>query len=167
MARANNGQIGANNDVSRFCLVGNRRSIFAQASPLRLKLYTREAFRYGVVLVLPNFIEQLEDPDADRRPHPCLFNAIMLVAKDMATMVPTDPIYDYDTPDSAERDFVVPESTPSDSELLARTQAHCSQSLGDVDRLQDYLQAMLLLSYWYLRKGRLMEGQYSLAVACR
>ncbi|KAG8976793.1 hypothetical protein FRC05_003143 [Tulasnella sp. 425] len=134
---------------------------------MMLKLYTREAFRYGVALVSPSLIEQLEDPDADRRPHPCLFNAIMLVAKDMATMVPADPIYDHDTPDSAEQDFVVPESTPSDGELLARTQAHCSQSLGDVDRLQDYLQAMLLMSYWYLRKGRLMEGQYSLAVACR
>ncbi|KAG8914729.1 hypothetical protein FRC00_011277 [Tulasnella sp. 408] len=134
---------------------------------LMLKLYMREAFRYGVVLVPPRLIEQVEDPDTQRRPHPSLFNAIILVARDMATMVPADPVHDPEATNNVEGDFAIPESTPSDSELLARAQAHCSQSLGDVDRLQDYLQAMLLISYWFLRKGRLMEGQYSLAVVCR
>ncbi|KIO33634.1 hypothetical protein M407DRAFT_17595 [Tulasnella calospora MUT 4182] len=143
------------------------RTMSKSERALILKLYMREGFRYGVALVPPLLVEQVEDPDTHRRPHPCLFNAIVLVARDMATMVPADPVHDPEAPESAGSNFVIPESTPSDSELLARAQAHCSQSLGDVDRLQDYLQAMLLISYWFLRKGRLMEGQYSLAVACR
>ncbi|KAG9012167.1 hypothetical protein FRB90_006816 [Tulasnella sp. 427] len=132
-----------------------------------LKLYRREAFRYGVTLIPSNLIEQMEDPDQLKRPHPCLLNAIILIAKNMATLAPTDPLHETGALAAGESNFLIPPSTPSDEELLARTQAHCAESLGDVDRLQDHLQAMLLISYWFLRKGRLMEGQYSFAVACR
>ncbi|KAG8901065.1 hypothetical protein FRC01_009937 [Tulasnella sp. 417] len=143
------------------------RTMSKSERALMLKLYMREGFRYGVALFPPNLIEQMDDPDTQRRPHPCLLNAIILVAKDMATMAPADPVHHPGAPASMESNFVIPESTPSDDELLASAQAHCSQSLGDVDRLQDYLQAMVLIGFWFLRKGRLMEGQYSLAVVCR
>lgn len=112
-----------------------------------------------------NLVSRLEDPKPENRPHACVFNAMVLVARDLATSFALEPVLD----ETGARfvDFVMPESTPSDERLIARIQAQCTQSLADVDRLADYIQASLLLAYWYIRKGRVLEGQYSAAAVNR
>lgn len=125
----------------------------------------RESYRYAVAIKPLHIIDQLEDPNEANRPHPCVLNAMVLVAYDFAKTFPIEPILD----DSGSRyvDFKIPDNIPSMDALLARTQAHCAQSLAHVDRLQDYIQASLLLAYWFFRNGRLLEGQYSMATVTR
>lgn len=90
---------------------------------------------------------------------------MILVAHDMATRLTLEA-----TPDNISGQppsFVMPDSTPSADELIARVQAQCTQSLADVDRLLDYIQASLLLAHWYIVHGRVVEGQYTSAVVNR
>lgn len=151
---------------SKFCLPLTNVWPDPRAYSTRLDLYWRECYRYTVpIKPTERFWENLEDPDFTRRPHACLINAMYLVALDFATAFPMDPVLD----ETGARflDFKIPENLPTDHVLLARAQSHCAQSLADVDRLQDYIQASLLLAYWFFRHGRLMEGQYSMAAVSR
>lgn len=132
---------------------------------LMIELYQGQCYRYAVMITPSNLVSRLEDPKPENRPHACVFNAMVLVARDLATSFALEPVLD----ETGARyvDFVMPESTPSDETLIARIQAQCTQSLADVDRLADYIQASLLLAYWYIRKGRVLEGQYSAAAVNR
>lgn len=132
---------------------------------LMIELYLRECYRYSVCIVPSNLVAKLDDPNPRKRPHPCVFNAMILVARDMATRLTVEPA--PDETGSRPAIFVMPESTPSDSALISRIQAQCIQSLADVDRLLDYIQASLLLSHWFITHGRVLEGQYTSAVVNR
>ncbi len=72
-----------------------------------------------------------------------------------------------DGEDPLRADDELPSGLPSPDTLLALTQSYCAQALSNADRLQDYLQAELILAFWYLRQGRFLEGQYSLAAVSR
>ncbi|KIO19960.1 hypothetical protein M407DRAFT_30402, partial [Tulasnella calospora MUT 4182] len=132
---------------------------------LMIELYQGQCYRYGVTITPSSLVSGLEDPDVAKRPHACVFNAMMLVARDLAMSFAPEPVLD----ETGARyvDFVMPESTPSEDALITRIQAQCTQSLADVDRLTDYIQASLLLAHWYVRKGRILEGQYSAAAVNR
>lgn len=52
----------------------------------------------------------------------------------------------------------LPPSTPPAETLLARTQIYLNESLANMDRLLDHLQAAILLSYFFFQQGRLEEG---------
>ncbi|KAG8950229.1 hypothetical protein FRC04_007863 [Tulasnella sp. 424] len=130
-----------------------------------IELYMRECYRYGVCIAPSTLIAKLDDPNPRKRPHPCVFNAMMLVARDMATRLTLEPVPDETGTRPAT--FVMPESTPSVDVLLSRVQAQTIQSLADVDRLHDYIQASLLLTHWYMTRGRVLEAQYTSAVVNR
>lgn len=130
-----------------------------------IELYLRECYRYGVCIAPSTLITKLDDPNPRKRPHPCVFNAMMLVARDMATRLTLEPVPDETGTRPAT--FVMPESTPPVDILLSRIQAQCIQSLADVDRLHDYIQASLLLTHWYITHGRVLEAQYTSAVVNR
>ncbi|KAG9048811.1 hypothetical protein FS837_012013 [Tulasnella sp. UAMH 9824] len=132
---------------------------------LMIELYLRECYRYSVCIAPSNLVAKLDDPNTRKRPHPCVFNAMILVARDMATRLTVEPA--PDETGSRPAIFVMPESTPSDRALISRIQAQCIQSLADVDRLHDYIQASLLLSHWFITHGRVLEGQYTSAVVNR
>ncbi|KAG8988173.1 hypothetical protein FRB90_002929 [Tulasnella sp. 427] len=130
-----------------------------------IELYLRECYRYSVFIAPSNLVAKLDDPNPKKRPHPCLFSAMILVARDMTTRLSLEAAPDEHTARGSS--FVMPESTPSVDELIARIQAQCTQSLADVDRLLDYIQASLLLAHWYITHGRVLEGQYTSAVVNR
>ncbi|KAG8918712.1 hypothetical protein FRC01_001692 [Tulasnella sp. 417] len=132
---------------------------------LMIELYQGHCYRYGVTIAPSNLVSRLEASNVAERPHACVLNAMMLAARDIATSFAPEPVLD----ETGARyvDFVMPESTPSEDVLLTRIQAQCTQSLADVDRLTDYIQASLLLAHWYVRKGRILEGQYSAAAVNR
>ncbi|KIO27273.1 hypothetical protein M407DRAFT_7353 [Tulasnella calospora MUT 4182] len=130
-----------------------------------IELYLRECYRYSVSIAPSNLVAKLDDQNPRKRPHPCVFNAMMLVARDMATRLTVEPA--PDETGSRPVIFVMPESTPSEDALVSRIQAQCIQSLADVDRLLDYIQASLLLSHWFITHGRVLEGQYTSAVVNR
>ncbi|KAG8933725.1 hypothetical protein FRC01_007442 [Tulasnella sp. 417] len=90
---------------------------------------------------------------------------MMLVARDMGSKLTVEP--PPDETGSRPAIFIMPESTPSDDALVARVQAQCTQSLADVDRLLDYIQASLLLSHWFITHRRVLEAQYTSAVVNR
>lgn len=58
---------------------------------------------------------------------------------------------------TAERHHL-PATCPPAQVLLAKTQAYLNESLSRVDRMLDYLQASILLSYYFFQTGRLQEG---------
>ncbi|KAG9001524.1 hypothetical protein FRB90_011599 [Tulasnella sp. 427] len=132
---------------------------------LMIDLYQSQAYRYVVTIIPSNLFARLEDSNPQKRPHPCVFNAMILAARDLATSFAPEPILD----EAGARyvDFALPASIPSDETLIARIQAQCTQSLADVDRLPDYIQASLLLAHWYIRQGRIVEAQYSAAAVNR
>lgn len=117
------------------------------------------------IYVPPKLLGAIDDKDVSRRPHPCLVNAVVLVAQDFATTFPVGPV--LDETGSRFVDFHLPDTVPSPDVLLARAQAQCIKSLAEVDRLQDYLQASILIALWFFRFGRLMEGQYTMASVVR
>jgi hypothetical protein len=107
----------------------------------------------------------LDNEDEKKRPHPCLVNAMVLMAVDIVSAFPVEDVSRVIGPRVVE--FQIPQNTPSSEQLLAATQAHCSQSLANADRLLDYIKAELLLAFWYLRNGRLSEAYYTMASANR
>ena len=132
---------------------------------IRIGHFVREGYRYINIYWPSKFLESLDDPDVSRRPHPCLINAVLLVAADFAVTFPVAPV--LDETGSRFVEFAVPASLPSNELLLARAQAQRARSLADVDRLQDYVQASLLLALYYFRMGRLLEAQYSISGVSR
>jgi hypothetical protein len=61
----------------------------------------------------------------------------------------------------------LPLSTPSTDVLLAKTRAYLDEAISQVDRMLDYLQASILLSYYFFQQGRLQEGQFISAANSR
>ncbi len=90
---------------------------------------------------------------------------MVLMAVDIVSAFPVEDVSRVIGPRVVE--FQIPQNTPSSEQLLAATQAHCSQSLANADRLLDYIKAELLLAFWYLRNGRLSEAYYTMASANR
>ncbi len=90
---------------------------------------------------------------------------MVLVALDIATTFPIQDVVN----ESASRfvGFIVPHTTPDAESLVASTQAHCTTSLANADRLLDYIQAEALLALWFLRNGRFSQGHYTMGSACR
>lgn len=163
--RGKNEQEGSKSHVRTFFpLTAGLLCLFLTSGP-RIELYLRECYRYGVCIAPSTLITKLDDPNPRKRPHPCVFNAMMLVARDMATRLTLEPVPDETGTRPAT--FVMPESTPPVDILLSRIQAQCIQSLADVDRLHDYIQASLLLTHWYITHGRVLEAQYTSAVVNR
>ena len=60
---------------------------------------------------------------------------------------------------STAKKWDVPPSAPTTEMLLAKTRAHLHESLFQVDRMLDHLQASILLSYYFFQSDRLVEGQ--------
>ncbi|KAG9051133.1 hypothetical protein FS837_011979 [Tulasnella sp. UAMH 9824] len=105
--------------------------------------------RLGCPLLPHRIAARLRDPDESKHPHPALINAMLLVGQAFTEWTPG-----YST---AERHHL-PATCPSPQVLLAKTQAYLNESLSRVDRMLDYLQASILLSYYFFQTGRLQEG---------
>ncbi|KAG8979859.1 hypothetical protein FRB90_007863, partial [Tulasnella sp. 427] len=105
--------------------------------------------RLGCPLLPHRVFARLRDPDESKHPHPALVNAMLLVGRAFTCWTPG-----YST---AEKHHL-PATCPSAEVLLAKTRAHLTEALSQVDRMQDYLQASILLSYYFFQTGRLQEG---------
>ncbi|KAG9012323.1 hypothetical protein FRB93_001745 [Tulasnella sp. JGI-2019a] len=129
-----------------------------------IRIFFTGSQRLGCPILPHRFFRRLADPDPARRPHPALINAMLLVGVAFTWWTPG-----YSTAKMHD----LPPSTPAAETLLARTQVYLNESLGNMDRLLDHLQAAILLSYFFFQQGRLEEGQIisasnsRMAVNCR
>jgi hypothetical protein len=115
---------------------------------LSFSVFFRAKNSYLSPISQTQFYTSLSNPDPRKRPHPSLVYSILLLALDFADVY-VQPV-----------DFQLIGPTPDVGALLARIQACMHQSLADVDRIMDYLQASSLLIFWYYRRGRLPEAHY-------
>ena len=124
-----------------------------------------ECYRYAVTFVPKGQMESFGLLDPPQRPHPCLLHAMILAATDLGYRPQAQVSSTEDL--SKEENDVFPPKLPSPERLLALAQSYCAQALANADRLQDYLQAELIVAFWYLRHGRVLEAQYGLAAVSR
>ncbi|KAG8858544.1 hypothetical protein FRB96_005216 [Tulasnella sp. 330] len=129
-----------------------------------IRIFFTGSQRLGCPILPERFFRRLTDPDPRRRPHPALINAMLLIGVAFTWWTPgysTAKVHD------------LPPTTPPAETLLARAQVYLNESLSNMDRLQDHLQAAILLSYFFFQQGRLEEGQIisasnsRMAVHCR
>ncbi|KIO22747.1 hypothetical protein M407DRAFT_116246 [Tulasnella calospora MUT 4182] len=114
-----------------------------------IQIFFTGSQRLGCPLLPERVFARLRDPDESKHPHPALVNAMLLVGQAFTEWTPG-----YST---AEKHHL-PATCPSAQVLLAKTQAYLNESLSRVDRMLDYLQASILLSYYFFQTGRLHEG---------
>ncbi|KAG8978482.1 hypothetical protein FRC05_010727 [Tulasnella sp. 425] len=114
-----------------------------------IQIFFTGSQRLGCPLLPERVFARLRDPDPSRHPHPALVNAMLLVGQAFTSWTPG-----YST---AEKHHLPP-TCPSADVLLAKTQAYLNEALSHVDRMLDYLQASILLSYYFFQTGRLQEG---------
>ncbi|KAG8898700.1 hypothetical protein FRB99_007222 [Tulasnella sp. 403] len=108
------------------------------------------------------FVAALQNPPS-QRPHPALINAIYLLGCHASPSC-FRPLF----PLSRVLQFS-PNSTYSQYEnlFLARTRKAINTSLENADRLLNFLQASVLLAWYFFFKGRLLEGHYHASAAAR
>ncbi len=116
----------------------------------RIHIFFTGSQRLGCPLIEKRFFERLASEDTSQQPHPALVHAMLLVGQAFTLWTPG-----YSTAQKHD----LPTTTPSPKVLLAKTQAYLTDSLSNVDRMLDYLQASILLSYYFFQSGRLEEGQ--------
>lgn len=114
-----------------------------------IQIFFTGSQRLGCPLLPERVFARLRDPDPSRHPHPALVNAMLLVGQAFTSWTPG-----YSTADRHH----LPPTCPSAEVLLAKTQAYLNEALSHVDRMLDYLQASILLSYYFFQTGRLQEG---------
>ncbi|KAG8900107.1 hypothetical protein FRB99_006254 [Tulasnella sp. 403] len=116
-----------------------------------IKIFFTGSQRLGCPILPQRFFEQSANPDKSQQPHPALIHAMCLVGLAFTWWTPG-----YSTA----RKHDLPPTCPPADVLLAKTRAYLDESLAQVDRVLDYLQASNLLSYFFFQQGRLQEGQF-------
>ncbi|KAG8901022.1 hypothetical protein FRC01_009953 [Tulasnella sp. 417] len=114
-----------------------------------IQIFFTGSQRLGCPLLPERIFARFQDPDESQHPHPALVNAMLLVGQAFTGWTPG-----YSTAEKRH----LPPTCPSAQVLLAKTQAYLNESLSRVDRMLDYLQASILLSYYFFQTGRLQEG---------
>lgn len=93
------------------------------------------------------FLESLSLPrHALGRPHPCLINAIYLIASHFSRAAPL---------------------APYDRVFLARARAGINAAVKNSETVQNAIQAACLVAFYLYFKGRVLEGYWMSGTACR
>ncbi|KAG8968028.1 hypothetical protein FRC03_008893 [Tulasnella sp. 419] len=109
-----------------------------------LQIFFQHSHQCMFEVHIERFMASLDLP-APHCPHPALMNAIFLLACH----------------------FSPPLSSSYESMFLARTRRYINQSLESSDRLINFLQASMLLAWYFFFKGRYLEGQHHASSAAR
>ncbi|CEL54576.1 hypothetical protein RSOLAG1IB_07180 [Rhizoctonia solani AG-1 IB] len=110
-----------------------------------IDLFMPHRHRCGFEVHIGRFLASLDLP-INKRPHPCLMNAIFLLGCHYApsgSLSHLEPMF------------------------LSRARTALAESLEHADRLKDFLFASALLACYFYFKGRLLEGQHHNSAAVR
>ncbi|GAB1517112.1 hypothetical protein RhiTH_000155 [Rhizoctonia solani] len=110
-----------------------------------IDLFMPHRHRCGFEVHIGRFLASLDLP-INKRPHPCLMNAIYLLGCHYApggSLSHLEPLF------------------------LSRARTALAESLEHADRLKDFLFASALLACYFYFKGRLLEGQHHNSAAVR
>lgn len=107
-----------------------------------LQIFLRYQGRISFYFHLPTLLDRMASPDPQEQPHPCLLNAIYLMACYFSSL-------EYTHANSL---------VGHEAHFLARAQAALTDSLSLSDRLLDFLRGSSLVATYLFLRGRHLEG---------
>ncbi|KAF8311565.1 hypothetical protein DL93DRAFT_2208478 [Clavulina sp. PMI_390] len=111
-----------------------------------LNLFLPQRQRYYFDVHVGRFIESVQHPDPRKRPHPCLMDAIYLLAC-------------YISRDDSVRQY--------EAGLLSRARQGLCESLEHSDRLWNFVQASTLIAFYLYQNGRFIEAYHQTCQVAR